>query len=145
MTEQSTPTTGAIEPSAPSGAANGGNPWQQQPGEPDDLYRQFCTYRDAGPGRSVRSTFAAITGRPPSNMTGTWSRTALTWRWEARAKAWDAQRIGADLREPLRRELRVLVGEIIGVAMRQAGRTANDNQLLSDLARVVEWMGEVER
>ncbi len=82
--------------------------WERQPDEPNTAYQAFCTYRDMGLARSLRSAAAAFyqsneadaggdrtetTGSPESGTSGQvarfkeWSR---TWMWTARVEAFDA-------------------------------------------------------
>ena len=66
-------------------------PWEQQPGEPDNLYLAFVEYLKLGRARSKRAaleaaTRAGVTGLP---RLSTLRPVAGKWQWTKRAQAWD--------------------------------------------------------
>ena len=69
-----------------------GNPWDQQPDEPDKWYGRFKVYLQLGPTRSVRAT-AHASGMQARNLPygegGPWSEISRKWHWRQRANAWD--------------------------------------------------------
>jgi hypothetical protein len=74
------------------------NPWDRQPGEPNDWYHRFHAYLLAGPDRSVEAAYRAM--RRDAAECGTragaarrannsWYSTAARWDWAGRAAAYD--------------------------------------------------------
>jgi len=61
-------------------------PWERRPEESPEAYDGFRTYRDCGPGRSLREA-AGRAGKSPSMM-AQWSRRHA---WRQRAFAWDLE------------------------------------------------------
>jgi hypothetical protein len=66
-------------------------PWEPLPGEPSRWYDRFDCYRRLGPERTIVAAYRACTGRTGANArpAPAWYAAAATWRWEARAHAWD--------------------------------------------------------
>jgi hypothetical protein len=64
------------------------DPWErQQPGETPRRFSQFCVYRDAGRGRTLRKAAETLTRHP------VYVRAISTaYRWVERAEAWDRHR-----------------------------------------------------
>lgn len=60
------------------------NPWDRQPGEPEDAWTAFWRWRDASP-RPALAKHAAAVGRSYQAVRG-W---AVGWGWDARILAWD--------------------------------------------------------
>lgn len=61
--------------------------WERQPGETAKRYGQFCTYRDAGRGRTLRKVSETLT------ISADYVRhVAAAYRWAERAEAWDRYR-----------------------------------------------------
>jgi len=77
------------------------NPWDQQPGEPDDAYARFLLYRNIGPGRSQQAAYdtyrASFRNAVPEAeksakkplVPGHWNDDSARWRWVDRAAAYD--------------------------------------------------------
>jgi hypothetical protein len=84
-------------------------PWDQQPGEPDDAYARFLIYLNIGPGRRLEDAFEQSrtgragrgrrTGRGRQQAYLAWFLEAERRRWRERAHAWDVSRIPAQLQE----------------------------------------------
>ena len=69
-------------------------PWDPQPEEPAIWYSRFLTYLDLGHNRSLQKCCNAVRaeiGLGPYTVGGDWSIIARRWRWQDRAKAWDAE------------------------------------------------------
>jgi hypothetical protein len=70
-------------------------PWDQQPGEPDEAYIHFLTYRNYGPGRSIdkafRSTLTSGQIAKKVSLTGhgRWGANCSRYHWVERVHAWD--------------------------------------------------------
>lgn len=70
------------------------NPWDPQPDEPAIWYSRFLKYLDLGHNRSLQKCCNAVRaelGLGPYTVGGDWSIIARRWRWQERAKAWDAE------------------------------------------------------
>ena len=70
-----------------------GNPWEQQPGEPDRWYGRFKVYLELGPLRSLKAAARAAGERSrdkPLSWGGRFSEMTQRWQWRQRANAWDA-------------------------------------------------------
>lgn len=89
--------------------------WQPQPGEPQSWFERFDIYRQLGPWRSIAAAYRADAGAQ-ANASGRpsrrWYVMAATWRWQARAEAWDAlgyaERAAARAEEDMNRRLQRL-------------------------------------
>lgn len=69
-------------------------PWDPQPEEPAIWYSRFLKYLDLGHNRSLQkccNVVRAELGLGPYTVGGDWSIIARRWRWQDRAKAWDAE------------------------------------------------------
>lgn len=66
-----------------------GNPWEQQQGEPNNLFARFNTYLDQDPGKRSLSQVAAQYGLDKSTISGCADR----YRWVERAALYDAHRV----------------------------------------------------
>lgn len=65
-----------------------GNPWDMQPGEPQDAYRAFCIYRDLPRGSRKMERVATLAGYASAHSM---RRVARDNHWKARVEAYDAQ------------------------------------------------------
>jgi terminase small subunit-like protein len=67
-------------------------PWNQQAGESSKAYRNFCHFRDAGPGRELRAIYRQVASKPDvKQASGQWLTWYGKWEWKNRALAWDAE------------------------------------------------------
>jgi hypothetical protein len=82
-------------------------PWEPQPGEPAVWYTRFTEYLKLGPTRTmqrVRDNLCEETGTESYKCGGHWSRAAQQWRWQERARSWDAEQAelyAGDMRQKL--------------------------------------------
>lgn len=70
------------------------NSWDrlEHEGETAVAFAKFCRFRDAGPTRELRAVYRQATGKPQARQaSGTWLQWATTFRWKARAEAWDRE------------------------------------------------------
>lgn len=82
--------------------------WEQQPGEPDDAYEGFVLF--ASIPREVRSLKTArklASQRGQRSLAAKMEAWAGPWRWEDRARAWDAHRMRQVESTWIQRELAV--------------------------------------
>ena len=91
------------------------DPWERQPGETDKAFSVFVTYRDAGPGRSLRKTASAL-GRELTQLAD-WS---VRWGWQVRVRAWD------DEMDRVRRQAALAETEAMAVRHARQARAAQD-------------------
>lgn len=81
------------------------NPWDRQPGESGRAYSSFMTYRDMNEVRTFLGAYRQHTGRTGAKrVPGHWCRRVKSWRWDERARAWDAYFQQAMIRAKLKRE-----------------------------------------
>ncbi len=69
-------------------------PWERQPGETNENFARFRTYRDMGPTRSVNKAYRAYYNKPDvpaDRIPSTFSTIASKWEWNERARAWDME------------------------------------------------------
>jgi hypothetical protein len=69
-------------------------PWDPQPEEPAIWYSRFLKYLELGSNRSLQKCCNVVRGElglEPYTVGGDWSIIARRWRWQDRAKAWDAE------------------------------------------------------
>ncbi len=89
-------------------AADCADPWEQRPGEPDDMYVAFLFFRNLGPTRTVLNAWicyrktgeqAIVAGggkrvvATPVQAPGHWQTACARWQWLARAGAWDIEKL----------------------------------------------------
>lgn len=65
-------------------ATDGRDPWEQQPGETDHRYGQFCAFRDLGRTRTLKRACPAM-----HIQLRTAQEYGRLWSWPARCQAWD--------------------------------------------------------
>lgn len=68
-----------------------GEPWEQQPGEPDRWYQAFQTYLMLGATRSIQRAYRVFHQKRKGEVvaSGYWAEKAFLWGWEIRARYWD--------------------------------------------------------
>lgn len=78
------------------------DPWDKLPDEPTDAYARFLTYRNCGPRRSVRRTYATYLkkfdvrpGDKGIQAPKGWWDESRKFRWAERAGAWDLRNLAA--------------------------------------------------
>jgi hypothetical protein len=62
------------------------HPWERQPGEGDQAFQAFATYRDMGPDRSTRAVAQKLS--KSASLIGRWS---TQHRWVIRVEAWERE------------------------------------------------------
>lgn len=73
------------------------DPWERQPGEPEEWYARFLIYKDLGMSRNLHRAYKAERADTPFPMpptTGTpisWTHNSRQWHWKERAEAWDKE------------------------------------------------------
>lgn len=122
------------------------DPWDIQPGESRPMYDRFCTYRDAGLKRSVRS-LAEQTGKSVAYL----HQVAYRHHWISRAQAFDAEqrrlrglRMEAERDRMVDDHLRIAKAMLAKAA---AGLMQLDHTKLTatEIVRLVETLSKLER
>jgi hypothetical protein len=126
-------------------------PWDPQPEEPAIWYSRFLKYLELGPNRSYQKCCNLVRGElgmQPYTVGGDWSIIARRWRWQDRAKAWDAEQHAIrtaderELRLEARRKRLEIEEEFIGI-VRDAFATADIASVDQEQAR--EWLPQLRK
>lgn len=97
-----------------------GRPWEQQPGESDDMYARFKHYIfEQTPGKRTYSDTARAFGVSPKTI----ANVAEDYRWRERVRAWEAERTGQVAESILARDVEL------------ADRLMDDSRLAEGLLR----------
>ncbi len=94
--------------------------WEPLPGERPKAFAAFELYRQLGPGRSVEEAWRryrvgaaapSSRSRTPSRAMPYFSEWAVKYRWQERARAWDAEQAEIERDQRLDRELQARAQE----------------------------------
>lgn len=130
------------------------DPWEQQPGERDNQYRGFISYRDLGGERSLLKN-VAVSGISNTTL----QKWNSQWHWRVRVEAWDrmlykeqqAEDVKA-VRDMRKRHLQLSMG-MQRLATLELKRLIDDAEVKStenrltarDVTKLVETATKVER
>lgn len=102
------------------------DPWERQPGEPNETYNRFHRYLTLPGKRSLLAAYNSERGekglKKATGCPDSWRSAFTRWRWEQRATAYDAQQRTLDQQiwQQRRDELRSLEWEMAQSGLRKA-------------------------